>query len=279
MAMKLNAGEVGRSDLYAFFPDHIVINHADNSRAVPHTTAEIEALAASILEYGQQQAAVVRRIDGNRVQLVAGYGRWQAVTLINSLQPDKPVKLKCAVTDLKAEEAFVRSIVENADRKDCSAVDHAYAQRRLREVFGWSEKRIAILYESSVSHVGQLRKVLQLSTPLQAEIANGHLPVSTALDVAELPEAEREEVVSEATDPATGKVDGAAIREVVRRKKQAAGGAKARTLAEVRLFFDEQTGPGETEAVRELAKAVCDFIAGRISDEEMVEALGGAVRV
>src|SRR5689334_6918023 len=106
MSMKFNAGEVGRSDLYSFFPEHIVVKHEENSRVVPHTPEEIEALANSIEEYGQQQAAVVRRIEDNKVQLVAGYGRYQAVTLLNQRHPDKPLKLQCRVVTLNAEEAF-----------------------------------------------------------------------------------------------------------------------------------------------------------------------------
>lgn len=273
MVMKLNAGEVGRSDMFSFFPEHVLIVHAENSRIVPHTPEEITALAASISQYGQQQPAVVRRINDNKVQLVSGYGRHQAISLLNSQNPDKPIKLQCRVLDLNAEEAFVRSIVENNDRKGTNAVDDAHAQRRLRDDFGWSESRIAEFYEQSVSYVGQLRKVLQLSGPLQAEVINGNLPVSVALDVVQLPEEERSTVVAEAKNPATGKVNGNKVRAKVREQKIEKNEAKSRTMKEVREFFEALTGPAEKDTVRKMAKKMGDFLCGKITDERMTNFL------
>lgn len=273
MAMRLDAGEVGRSDLYAFFPEHIVVVHDENSRKVPHTSEEIEALAERIRQHGQQQPAVVRRIQGNKVQLVAGYGRCQAVAWLNE-RYSPVIKLQCKVVDLNAEDAFVCSIVENSDRKNTTPIDDAHAQRRLREEFHWSEDRIAEFYKKSVASIGQLRKTLQLSAPLQAKVANGQMPVSTAMDVAKLPEKEREEVVTAATDPKTGKVDGNKVREKVRES----GEQKARTMKEVKEFFEGQTGPGESASVRGLSKKVLEFLAGSISEVQMVNALGKYVK-
>ena len=89
MAMQLNAGEIGRGDLFSILPENIVVNEAENGRAVPHSQEEIEALANSILTYGQQQPVVVRRIEDKKVALVSGYGRYKAVRHINSvLRPD-----------------------------------------------------------------------------------------------------------------------------------------------------------------------------------------------
>lgn len=273
MAMKLNAGEVGRSDLYSFLPEHIVVDQKENARVVPHSDEEVEALANSIKEYGQQQPAVVRRIDGNKVQLVAGYGRWRAVTKLNQENPEKPLKLMCRVADLNAEEAFVRSIVENNERAATTPTDDAFAQRRLREDFGWSEEKIATFYKKSVSYVAQLRKLLQLSTPIQTEVSKGNLTVAAALDVAQLPETEREAVVSAAKDPETGKVDANTVRTKVREKKQQSGGAVSRTMREVRAYFEGQTGPAESESVRKLCDKILDYISGKISDQQMTNAL------
>ena len=141
MAMTLNAGEVGRQDMFSIFPENIVVVDAENSRVVPHSPEETEALARSILEYGQQQPAVVRK---NRRQPCPACQRlwaWSAVTFIDStLRPANPIKLQCKVLDLNAEEAFVRSIVENNERSSTTPIDDAHAQRRLREEFGWTDR-------------------------------------------------------------------------------------------------------------------------------------------
>ena len=233
MAMQLNAGEIGRADLFSILPENIVLNEADNGRAVPHSQEEIEALANSILTYGQQQPVVVRRIEDKKVALVSGYGRYKAVGHINTvLRPDSPVKLQCKVVDCNPEEAFVRNIVENNERAATTPVDDAHNQRRLREEFGWTEQRIADFYKRSVAYLSQLRKTLRFSPTIQQAMAKGDMAVSAALDLVELPEAARPQAVAEATDPTTGKVDSEVIRKKVRDRKIGSGRAKARTMKE-----------------------------------------------
>ncbi|HEY7331254.1 MAG TPA: ParB/RepB/Spo0J family partition protein [Gemmataceae bacterium] len=271
MAMQLNAGEIGRADLFSILPENIVVNEAENGRAVPHSQEEIEALANSILTYGQQQPVVVRRIEDKKVALVSGYGRYKAVSHINRvLRLENPVKLQCKVVDCNPEEAFVRNIVENNERAATTPVDDAHNQRRLREEFGWTEQRIADFYKRSVAYISQLRKTLQLSQPIQQAVAKGNMAVSAALDLVELTEAARQKAVAEATDQASGKVDSEVIRKKVRDKKIENGQAKARTMREVRTFFESQGEPGP---IRELAESILDFLAGKITDRQMRHAL------
>ena len=271
MAMQLNAGEIGRGDLFSILPVNIVVSEADNGRAVPHSQEEIEALANSMLTYGQQQPVVVRRIEDKKVALVSGYGRYKAVGHINSvLRPDSPVKLQCKVVDCNPEEAFVRNIVENNERAATTPVDDAHNQRRLREEFGWTEQRIADFYKRSVAYISQLRKTLGLSQPIQQAVARGDMAISAALDLVELPEPARQQAVAEATDQTTGKVDSEVIRKKVRDRKIGSGRAKARTMKEVRTFFEEQGEPGP---IRELAENILDFLAGKITDRQMRHAL------
>ena len=275
MAMKLNAGAYSRSELYSIFPDDIVVHPEENSRAAPVAQEAVEALAASILEYGQLEPVLVRRIEDQKVQLVAGYTRHRAISHINTwLRPEQPMKIQCRVMDLNSEEAFLRNLVENRDRCDTTPIDDAAAQRRLREQYGWSEAKIAEFYGKSVSYIYQLKKTLQLSEPIKEEVAEGNISIGAALDLTELPESQREAVVEEAKNPETGKVDSDKVREKVRQHKEVNGsGSKARTLKNLKIFFDEQTGPGEREAVRGLCRKFLDYVSGKISDAQMVNAM------
>lgn len=271
MSMKLNAGEVGRQDMFSVFPEHIIVIPSENGRKVPHSQEEIESLARSIVTYGQQQPVVVRRVNDHKIQLVAGYGRHRAVQFINEeLQPDSPVKVQCKVVDCSPEEAFVRNLVENIERAVTTPIDDAHNQRLLREQFGWTESRIADFYQKSVAYISQLRKTLSLPTEVQNGVANGHIPINAALDLTELPVAEIVETVEEATDPETGKVSAEKVRKKVREKKIESGvGGKGRSMKEVRTFFEELIGPAEPEGIKEFSKRVLDFIAGKITDKQM----------
>jgi ParB family chromosome partitioning protein len=271
--MKLNAGDTGRQDLFSIYPQHIVVNPAENGRKEPHSQEEVEALARSILEYTQLEPVVVRRIEDNRVQLVAGYGRWAAVRYINTvLQPGSPIKLQCKVTDMNAEEAFVRNLVENIERAATTPIDDAFNQRRLREQYGWSEAKIAAFYKRSVAHISQLRKTLALPTEIQQGVAQGDIPLAAALDLADLPAQEQKVAVAEATDPDTGKLNTETVRKRVREKKIEAGGGKGRSVKEVRTFFEGLAGSAESQSVRALAGKLALFLSGKITDEQMADA-------
>lgn len=273
MAMRLNAGDTGRQDLFSIFPENIVVNPSENGRREPHSQEEVEALARSILEYTQLEPVVVRRIEDNKVQLVAGYGRWAAVRLINTvLLPGSPIKLQCKVMDMNAEEAFVRNLVENIERAATTPIDDAHNQRRLREQYGWSEAKIADFYKRSVSYISQLRKTLALPSEIQQGVAQGDIPLSAALDLAALPAQEQQAAVAEATDPDTGKVNTETVRRRVRERKIEAGGGKGRSVKEVRTFLDGLAGSAESEPVRALAGKLSLFLSGRITDEQMAHA-------
>ena len=278
MSMKISAGDFKKGDLFLIDPNEIVVDAAINGRAESHTYEEIASLAASIMQHGQQQPCVVRRIEGNKVQLVSGYGRHRAVMLINKGKPAQPFPLKCTVTICNDEQAFLRNIAENRERRSYNAIDDAYNQQRLREVYGWSEKAIQELYDRSAPHINNLRKLLRLDKKAQKKVSQKKMSVATALDLAELPAPAQQETLDSATD-ATGHVNGRQVRETVRKKKQEQGGAKPRTLSEVRLFFDALTGEDVVEPVRDFCTVVVDFIAGRSTEKRLEKALRGLVPV
>ena len=64
-----------------------------------------------------------------------------------------------------------------------------------------------------------------------------------------------------------------AVRKRVRDRKIEAGGGKSRSIKEVRTFFEERSGPAESEAVRGLSEALLLFLSGKITDEQMTSAL------
>jgi ParB/RepB/Spo0J family partition protein len=280
--MKIVAGDVARQDMISVFPENVIVVPEENGRLIPATEEEVKlkaqkvaTLAESIKKDGQKQPVLVRRVEGNKIQLVAGYTRHAAITLLNTQQPDDPLRIQCKVVDMSPEEAFVSNLIENLQRDDTTPMDDAHNQRRLRDQYGWSEQKIADFYKNSVAYIGQLRKTLQLPEAIQQGVQAKTVPLQAALDLTELPAAEAVTVVAAATNPETGKVDATKVRQHVRNKRIEAGKGqgKARSMKEVRTFFEETTGPGEAEGVRELAKKVLSFIEGKITDQQMTNAL------
>lgn len=277
-SIRINVGEasIGRSDLISVPPEAVLADDQDNSRVDPHTAEEIEALAESLHEFGQQQPVVVRRVEENRIRLVMGFGRRKAMLLHNEKYPDNPLVLQCRVVHCNAEEAYARNITENIQRANMSPRDCAHAQRVLREQHQWTDDRIANLFKHSVSYIRNLQKTLQLSTPIQQEMSNGNMGVGTALDLVQLPEPVRPEVVEEARDPATGHIDGTKVRQRLRTQKQANGDGASRRITEVRKFFEslgEVEKIVENEDAKELTKSFNGYLAGKITDKQMENAI------
>lgn len=265
MAMRIEAGTVGRSDLFHIDPAEIVVDEALNGRYRAHDSEAVEELAKSLLEHGQQQPVQVRRLQDNRVQLVLGYRRWKASMHINAtMNPEKPFKLQCRVVDANAEEAFLRNVIENHHRRECNPMDYAYQHRRLREDHGWEDKRIAEFYQRSPAWVQQHRDLLHLDGATREKVARGELATNAARDIAQLPEASRQEIIQQATNE-NGRIDAGAVREAVR----AQGGKRARTVKELRVFFDSFTGEDSTEKEQTLARDFLAFIAGELTERQM----------
>ena len=283
MSMKLNAGEIVRQDVFLIDPANIVVVEEKNTRWQPHDDAEIAALAKSFEQEGQLQPVVVRRIADNRVQLVAGYRRYHAAQQFNLLHPDQPMKLKCVVSMMNDEEALRRSIVENRERAQTTAMDDAHNQRRLREECGWTDVRIAEFYKVSPPYVGTLKKLLLLPTDIQMRVHHREISVQAALALTDLspedqkavlaPETPASVTVPEATDtgatpvPVVPAVTSAEIIKRTREKKIQHGKKQARTLKEVKDFLEGL--PAEVPNVKAFAETFLKFISGAYTDQTM----------
>lgn len=274
MAIHINAGkDVGRTDIFHIMPIHILVDEALNGRQQAHGDETVMDLARSILTFGQQQPVTVRRLANKKVQLVSGYRRWKAVSLINTtLQPDNPVKLQCRVIEANDEEAFTRNLIENHDRESTTPIDDAHNIRRLREVYSWDDEKILALYRRSPAWLAQTTKLLQLPNKVQEEVSRGNLAKNDALDLTELSPAEQKEAMDEGRDD-TGRIASGAVKERVRKSRQAEGKGKSRTMSDLRKYFDRFTGDDTEGPLKELANAVLDYIKGQNTDRQMDKAL------
>jgi len=297
--MKLNAGEVGRADYFFIDPQEILVDEKLNGRWTPHDQESIASMAKSFEEDGGQlQPVQVRRIAGNKVQLVLGYRRYNAAVLFNKLHPDKPMKLKAIVVQINDEEALRRNIIENRERKETTPIDDAFAQRRLREDYGWTDTKIAEFYRCTPPYVGVLKKLLTLPTKVQRLVHCRELSIQAATSLADLPPDEQAQVVANLPVPTQdqenpagteapagpvvteqpapvpqGEAKPETLSQTVTRKvrdaKVAKGGKQARTLKEVRAFFEGLTGPAEKPGVKKLADLLLRFIEGHMVDRTM----------
>ncbi len=223
---------VVRQDTFRINP--LDVKDGRNSRMIPAPDYKETVLkrALSIAKQGQLQPAEVRREDDKTLTLVSGYTRRDAINLLRegftAIDPDSGEKaefrdpsatLWVKVVDVGPDEAFLRSISENLQRKDTTDLQEALAQSELRTTMGWTDSKIARFYGyKNQNRVAALQKLLQLPEDVQVLVHSGKIALYTALDTLELDPETRATLLDGATDE-TGKVQGSVLRGLLRKLK------------------------------------------------------------
>jgi ParB/RepB/Spo0J family partition protein len=97
----------------------------------------LQELSASIKEHGVLQPILVRPLEGNRYQLIAGERRWRASKLagIDSIP--------ALIEDIDDDTALEIAIIENLQREDISPLDEAAMYDRMVRDHGYSIRKLA----------------------------------------------------------------------------------------------------------------------------------------
>jgi ParB family chromosome partitioning protein len=97
----------------------------------------IQELAASITEHGVLQPILVRPLDDNRYQLIAGERRWRAARIAG--RRDIPAMIE----EIDDETALEIAIIENLQREDLSPLDEAIMYEQMTSERGYSLRKLA----------------------------------------------------------------------------------------------------------------------------------------
>jgi ParB/RepB/Spo0J family partition protein len=97
----------------------------------------LQELSASIREHGVLQPILVRPLQGNRFQLIAGERRWRASKLAGV------DSIPALIEDIDDDTALEISIIENLQREDISPLDEAAMYDRMVRDHGYSIRKLA----------------------------------------------------------------------------------------------------------------------------------------
>ena len=140
--------------------------------AQPRKRIDDEALAAlteSIASTGLIQPVVVRALDGDDYELIAGERRWRAA------QGAGLTEVPAVVRDADERERLEVGLVENLVRQDLDPVETAQALAALVEDFGQSQADVARSVGRSRSSVANLIRLLELPDDVQEMLVVGTL--------------------------------------------------------------------------------------------------------
>lgn len=141
----------------------------------------LQELADSIKAQGVIQPVVVRKIDTERYEIVAGERRWRAAQLAGLQQI--PVVIK----EIDDRAAMAVALIENIQREDLNPLEEAEALRRLLDEFGMTHQQIADAVGKSRATVTNLLRLMELQPDVKKllitrQLEMGHAKVLLGLD-------------------------------------------------------------------------------------------------
>ena len=143
--------------------------------------AAISQLAESIRSRGLMQPIVLRALEADRYEIIAGERRWRAAQLVGM------EKITAIIRNVDDEAVLAMSLIENIQREDLNPLEEANALRRLTDEFQLTHEEIAKAVGKSRSTVTNMLRLCSLhprvASMLQAgEIDMGHARALLTLD-------------------------------------------------------------------------------------------------
>jgi ParB family chromosome partitioning protein len=146
-------------------------------RYQPRTKMDQQALAelsASIRAQGLMQPLLVRPIDSEHYELIAGERRWRAAQMAGLAE------VPALVREVPDEAALALSLIENIQREDLNPMEEAAGVQRLVDEFGLTHEQAADAVGRSRSATTNLLRLLKLARPVQDMVMQGALEMGHA---------------------------------------------------------------------------------------------------
>ncbi|MCE4956701.1 nucleoid occlusion protein [Macrococcoides caseolyticum] len=142
---------------------------------------KIKELAESIRSYGLLQPIVVRPIEEEMYEIIAGERRFRALKFNGTAETEVIVKR------MNDKETAAIALIENIQRENLSAVEEAEAYKKLLDLDGITQQDLASSLGKSQSFIANKLRLLRLSQPIldalsKQQITERHARALLALD-------------------------------------------------------------------------------------------------
>lgn len=134
----------------------------------------LEELANSIRAQGVIQPIIVRKVDANQYEIIAGERRWRAAQLAEL------TTMPVIVKTLSDEAAMAMGLIENIQREDLNPIEEAMALDRLLTEFAMTHQQVAEAVGKSRVSVSNLLRLLGLEPVVKTLLQNGDLEMGHA---------------------------------------------------------------------------------------------------
>jgi ParB family transcriptional regulator, chromosome partitioning protein len=136
--------------------------------------AALQTLAASIKSQGIMQPILVRHIDDEHYEIIAGERRWRASQIAGL------VEVPVLVREIADEAALAMALIENIQRENLNPLEEAQGIKRLIDEFDMTHEKAAGAVGRSRVAVSNLLRLLTLCAPVQDMLMHNKLDMGHA---------------------------------------------------------------------------------------------------
>jgi len=149
------------------------------------TDTELDELADSIRQRGIIQPIVVRALQDDNFEIIAGERRWRAAQRAGL--HDVPI----AIVEANDAQSLEFAIIENVQRTDLNPIEEANGYLALMDDFNRTQDEVAQIVGKSRPHVANTIRLLKLSEPVKQLVRSGKISAGHARLLLGQPNAEQ----------------------------------------------------------------------------------------
>jgi ParB family chromosome partitioning protein len=151
----------------------------------------LEALARSIREVGVLQPIVVRNVEDDGYELVAGERRLRAARMAGL------ATIPAIVRTTDDTEALREALIENIHRQDLAPLEQASAFQELQDELGVTQEDLARRLGHSRPHIANTIRLLNLPSEVQGMLAEGRITAAHGRALLALEDAEGQRTLAQ----------------------------------------------------------------------------------
>lgn len=152
----------------------------------------LQELADSIKVQGLVQPIIVKPIDHDRYEIIAGERRWRAAQMAGL------DRVPVVVRQADNQATLAMALIENLQREDLNPIETAVGLKRLMEDFELTQQAVADAVGRSRAAVSNLLRLLKLPQVIQQALHDGEITMGHARAIISLPEELQLELVEKA---------------------------------------------------------------------------------
>ena len=132
---------------------------------------ELKSLADSIKSKGIIQPLIIKRsvTIPEQYEIIAGERRWRAA------QMAQLTEVPVTIRNVEKNEELELAIIENVQREELTAIEEAYAYKRLTDEFKYTQEKVSKLVGKSRSHIANTIRLLNLPMEVKKLLENGDI--------------------------------------------------------------------------------------------------------